>query len=88
MLKAIRTFLFNRKFPPAFTEDRCHICARHFHNRDHVFQMRDEASKLRAVCAGMECSWALAKRTKRTYRNISSVPYLIAKGLTTWTPDS
>jgi hypothetical protein len=87
MIKFIRTFLFNRKFPPAFTKDRCHVCERHFHNRDHVFMLRDEALKLHAVCAGMECVWEMAKRSKRTYRHVSSVPYLVAKGLTRWTPD-
>lgn len=87
MIKAIRRVLFNRKFPPAFTEDRCHICERLFHNRDRVFLLRDEKLQVRAVCAGMECTWEMAKRSKRTYRHLSSVPYLVAKGVTTWAPD-
>lgn len=88
MITLIRTFLFNRKHPPALTADCCHICARTFHNRDHLFLLRDDERRTQAVCANMFCTWEMAKRYKKTYRHVSAVPYLIAKGVTKWVPET
>lgn len=69
------------------TDDACHTCGECFHNREHVMKLRDDKSVSQLVHARISCIWPMSKRYGKTYRNISAVPYLIAKGVTQWVPE-
>ena len=87
MLKFIRRWLFDRKFPPAVTTDACHYCGKFFHNREDVLILRDDQNIKRMIHAEVPCMWGMAQINRKTYRNVSSVPYLIATNKARWVPE-
>jgi hypothetical protein len=86
MIKFIRTFLFNRKFPEGYTDDCCHICGKPFHNRDYVLNLKDDQFVPHLVHASVYCAWGMAKKYKKRYYHKTAKPYLIASGKAKWVP--